>query len=247
MPENTIVRGDIDLHPLRSRSNDEQPRRDVNNWSIHGGEKIFTTDPAVEVRRQNVYDYGKRQTMEVRMLSDEGDELEQPKLLLVLEPQWVLKPGEFSRRATVVGQIVGVERHGEELVPSRDNYGPWFEFRRPAPASTDKPSTPIFRSPGLLLLGETISERNQQATVASPSDLPSNAPPEGSQSQAGEQYPLDVPEDHKGRWWIFRRKHRKARADVEAAANIDLGLHCEPGDERTWHASVVLRPIVIFK
>lgn len=49
-------------------------------------------------------------------------------LILALSPQWLLRPEEFSRRATIVGKVVGVRRDGEIAEDRGDGT---LDFKRP--------------------------------------------------------------------------------------------------------------------
>jgi hypothetical protein len=49
-------------------------------------------------------------------------------LILALSPQWLLRPEEFSRRATIVGKVVGVRRDGEIAGDCGDGT---LDFKRP--------------------------------------------------------------------------------------------------------------------
>jgi len=258
--ENAVIRCDIDLHPLLSSSYEDQPHTDVIQLIRPRWQKLLNwTDPTIKARKQAVRKYGSRQTMQVNMFGSDGNRLAEAKLLLILDPRWVLNPGEFSRRATIVGQVIGVKRPGEELFPRRDSYGPWFEFRPSSTvASSSQPianrSAPEVDEPRMD--ESKVSEKNQPGTEVSPPYVP----PEAIQLQASEEPSQDVPHAKKRkklRLWPFGDKGNRNKAEVAAAAasahaaavvtNVDRGRHPDGDNEEAWQVSLVLRPIVIFK
>jgi hypothetical protein len=250
--ENAIVRCDINLRPLCSRPDGQQSHVDVDRLIRPWWQRLFTADPTVEAGRQNVYRYGKRQTMEVAMFGRDGNELTGPSLLLVLEPRWVLKPSEFSRRATIVGQVIGAKRNGEELIPAHDSYGPWFEFRRQTvPESVGQPPKKVPSQPDdeqrKRLFGVSGQGKDTEGTSTAFSDVPSTEPTQDNRLQVDRQHPSAPTKSHGRLRRFFSRKGKNATVDVEGAATIDLGRNPDGDEKEFWHASLVLRPIVIFK
>jgi hypothetical protein len=63
--------------------------------------------------------YSRCQDMVVKALGMKKDGADTT-LILALSPQWLLRPEEFSRQATIVGKLVGVKRDGESATDTGD-------------------------------------------------------------------------------------------------------------------------------
>jgi hypothetical protein len=130
--EKTIVKCDVNLHMLKA---DGKPRK---KWR----DKFWrTNDP----RKTYNDKYGERQDMCVELLNSRSNDFTGTVLLLALEPQWLLKPYEFDRRATVIGQVVAVRREQEKTVENSDGTFKFALQTEPAaiPQQASRQSLPV--------------------------------------------------------------------------------------------------------
>jgi hypothetical protein len=61
MSDNMVLQCDVNLHPMRSHSSEDQPHPDVKNLICPWREGLFAAKPAVKLRLQNVRKHGGRQ------------------------------------------------------------------------------------------------------------------------------------------------------------------------------------------
>jgi hypothetical protein len=123
--EGMVIECDVFLERLRTVPDDQQVKPD--SWVARRQEE---RDPRIKWARL----YANRQDMAVEALSIRR-EVDNSVVILALSPQWLLRPDEFSRCATIVGKVVGVKREGEMAEDAHDGT---LDFRRQATSKSQE-------------------------------------------------------------------------------------------------------------
>jgi hypothetical protein len=128
IPENRVIQCDIDLKPLPIADSPASSHARLQELLRPWWKRIFP-DPAAKVERRRIADYAQVRLTEALIFNGKSNELSKIEVLVTLDPQWILDPSGFDRRATVVAQVAGVKRPGEELVLTDDVTGAAYRFQ----------------------------------------------------------------------------------------------------------------------
>jgi hypothetical protein len=189
--ENKIINCDIDLELLRKQFGHQRPRWNTKIISSRWW-KIFTRDKAVQLKEDRIDFFG-QETFPVEfpvLSSDSTDGIAKAHILAILDAQWMLDLTSFSRRATVIGQIIGVARPGEQLVYGANADGALFDFCSSDSQLTGTTDSSAKATAEAHSHGGTRSMRAQNSRKL----LPSSDEPHERESSAGRGTRANLPD-----------------------------------------------------
>jgi hypothetical protein len=222
-----VIRCDIELPSSTSYyANDGELGYDwpvVKQIARSWWQGLLTQDPGKKAAKR-LDKLDRRRLVSCSVLDSSG--ISAPKTaLLTLKPRYILDLADFSRRATIVGQVVDIRRDGEQLSVIKGGDRTWYEWSRVIDSSGSEGSTH----------GESRPEESTSPNVVAVRDTA----PAGEMDQSKKS---TTKKPGKIRRFLHLGRE-KGNPDSKA---LDAKLHeVTPADEK--ETTIVLRPIVIFK
>jgi hypothetical protein len=211
--EGMVIQCDVFLESLRKASDESQKEVEPRTWWERRQE---AKDRRIAYARE--YSYRQDMIVEALDLKRNG---QNATVILALSPQWLLRPDEFSRGATIIGKVIGVQRQGEVATEIGDGT---FDFRwDTATEGTAEQSIVAASQQGAVAPG-------QQGTVA-PAQQGNVAP----RRQGGRGV------------WPFRRKNSSRHARNVATHPTQLPEIPKARQPDLSRATIRIAPIVIYK